>query len=174
MQPHPDLAGRMPPRSADLGLFRLSPLSPEHADEDFAVVTGSARVLRGFFGGGWPDGLTLAENRIDLAWHEREFTTCRSLSWILRDHADTYLGCAYVFPAPGERLRGAICLWLADMPDRLARLAAYQSRLGVWLHPWLPPGGRYDWHVNDSRFRPADPCANGTVHGQDPTSPAPS
>jgi hypothetical protein len=150
MHPHPDLAGRMPPRSADLGLFRLSPLSPEYAEEDFAVVTGSAPVLRGFFGSDWPDGLTLAENRIDLAWHEREFVTCRSFSWILRDPADTYLGCAYVSPALGERLRGSIHLWLADTPDRLARLAAFQPRLAAWLNPWLPPGGQYGWHVNDS------------------------
>jgi hypothetical protein len=149
MQPHPDLAGRMPPRSADLGLFRLTPLDPAAADEDFAVVTRSAPVLRGFFGGDWPDGLTLAENRIDLAWHEREFTTCRSLSWILRDAAGTYLGCAYVFPRLGERLRGDIYLWLADHPERRARLAAFQPLLAEWLTPWLPPGGQYDWHVND-------------------------
>mgnify|MGYP006878993883 FL=1 len=149
MQPHPDLAGRMPPRHADLGLFRLAPLAPEAAEEDFAVVTRSAPVLRGFFGNEWPEGLTLAENRIDLAWHEREFTTCRSLSWILRDHAGSYLGCAYVFPRPGERLRGQVYLWLADSPERLARLAAFKPILAAWLHDWLPPGGHYDWHIND-------------------------
>lgn len=149
MQPHPDLAAGVPPRSADLGLFRLSPLSPEFAEEDFAVVTRSASVLRGFFGTDWPDGLTLAENRIDLAWHEREFTTCRSLSWILRDSKGFYLGCAYVFPKLRERLRGDIYLWLTDSPDRIAHLAAFQPLLAEWLTPWLPPDGHYDWHIND-------------------------
>ena len=149
MQPHPDLAGGVPPRSAELGAFRLTPLAPAFAEEDFEVVTGSARVLRGFFGTDWPDGLTLEDNRIDLAWHEREFTAARSLAWILRDAAGAYLGCAYVYPSPGERLRGDIYLWLADTPDRIARLAAFRSELADWLAPWLPPGARYDWHVND-------------------------
>jgi hypothetical protein len=149
MQPHPDLAGRMAPRSADLGLFRLSPLSPDATEEDFAAVTGSAHVLAGFFGGDWPLGLTLAGNRIDLAWHEREFTSCRSFSWILRDASGGYLGCAYVSPDLGTQLRGKIHLWLVDTPDRLARLAAYQPVLAQWLVPWLPPDGQYSWHMND-------------------------
>lgn len=88
-------------------------------------------MLRGFFGNDWPDGLTLAENRIDLAWHEREFTTCRSFSWILRDCAGAYLGCANVFPAPGDRLRGDVYLWLAESPERLARLAAFRPQLAA-------------------------------------------
>jgi hypothetical protein len=149
MQPHPDFAGRIPPRSADLVLFRLAPLAPDAAEEDFAVVTRSAPVLRGFFGNDWPDGLTLTDNRIDLAWHEREFTTGRSFAWILRDPTEAYLGCAYVFPEPGERLRGHIYLWLAETPGRLTMLALFQPPLAAWLQPWLPQGGRYDWHVND-------------------------
>lgn len=149
MQPHPDFAGRMPPRSADLGLFRLAPLAPESVEEDFAVVTRSAPVLRGLFGNDWPDGLTLAENRIDLAWHEREFTSCRSFSWILRDATGAYLGCAYVFPDPGTRLQGNVYLWLADSPDRLTMLAAFKPVLAAWLAPWLPPDGHYHWRMND-------------------------
>ncbi|MFN4128839.1 MAG: hypothetical protein ACK4GC_03350 [Paracoccaceae bacterium] len=153
MQPHPDFAGRAPPRSADLGLFRLAPLEPEAVDEDFTAVTQSVHVLRGLFGNDWPQGLTKAENQVDLAWHERDFTLHRSFSWIVRDLEGTYLGCAYVFPEPGERGRGQIYLWLADSPERLARLAAFKPILAEWLAPWLPLWGRYDWHVNDHSLR---------------------
>ncbi len=149
MQQHPDFASRMPPRNADLGPFRLAPLAPDVAEEDFAVVTQSAPVLQGFFGNDWPLGLTLADNRIDMAWHERDFTLCRSFAWVLRDPAGAYLGCAYVFPEPGERGRGQIYLWIADFPDRLEKLVIFQPLLANWLQPSLPEGGRYDWHVND-------------------------
>lgn len=149
MQPHPDFANSTLPRHADLGLFRLAPLAPDAVDEDFAAVVASERVLVGAYGGDWPRGLTLEENRIDLAWHEREFTLCRSFSWVLRDAQGTYLGCAYVYPEPGTRGQGKINLWLVDTPDRLARLAAYKPCLAAWLAPWLPPGSRYDWHIND-------------------------
>lgn len=149
MQPHPDFATTTLPRNADLGLLRLTPLDPSAAEEDFAVVARSEPVLRGFFGNDWPLGLTLVENRIDMAWHEREFTLRRSFSWILRDPAGVYLGCAYVFPEPGETARGKIYLWLADIPERRALLATFQPVLQHWLSQWLPPRALYDWHVND-------------------------
>jgi hypothetical protein len=149
MQPHPDFAGRMPPRSAEIGPFRLVPLAPDAAEEDFAMVTGSARVLVGQFGGDWPKGLTLPENRIDLAWHEREFTLCRSFSWIIRDQNGAYLGCAYVFPEPGSVGKGKINLWVIDRPDRISLLSAVRQSLAAWLGPWLPQGGQYSWHLND-------------------------
>jgi hypothetical protein len=150
MQPHPDLANRPAPRSADLGLFRLSPLNPAAAEEDFAAVTGSERVLTGVFGSPWPTGLTLNDNRVDLAWHEREFTLGRSWSWILRDAGGVYLGCAYVFPEPGACGRGSIWLWLVDGPDRLARLAAWKPVLAQLLAEWLPESANYDWTLNDA------------------------
>jgi hypothetical protein len=149
MRPHPDLADRRPPREAALGPVRLTPLDPAAAEEDFAAVTGSARVLTGLFGGDWPQGLTLEDDRIDLAWHEREFTLGRSLSWILRDAAGTYLGCAYVFPEPGASGRGEVFLWLVDRPDRLELLATIRPLLEDWLAPWLPAGAAYAWHMND-------------------------
>lgn len=149
MKPHPDFTTSVPPRRADLGICRLEPLAPDQAAEDFANVTASARVLHGLFGTDWPLGLTLAENRIDLAWHEREFTLGRSFSWILRDDTGTYLGYAYVCPGLGGRLIGDVYLWLADTPDRLPHLAAIRPQLADWLHSWLPAGARYDWHLND-------------------------
>jgi len=149
MQPHPDFAASTLPRRADLGLFHLAPLAPDSTEEDFVAVTRSTAVLQGVFGSDWPAGLTLEENRIDLAWHEREFTNCRSFSWILRDAQGAYLGCAYVFPALGERGCGRVNLWLVDSPDRIAKLALFQPLLADWLQPWLPAGGQYHWRVNN-------------------------
>lgn len=149
MRPHPDFADRAPPPEAALGPWRLTPLDPAVAEEDFAAVNASARVLQGLFGNEWPDGLTLEENRIDLAWHSREFLLKRSFSWILRDSEGAYLGCAYVFPGPGERGKGEVFVWVVDRPDRRAILATMRPVLEGWLARWLPEGDGYVWRLND-------------------------
>ncbi|MGV6847380.1 MAG: hypothetical protein ACWA5A_03265 [Marinibacterium sp.] len=141
MQPHPDFADSTLPRTAALGEgFHLSPLSPSEVDEDLAAVTGSERVLTGVFGGTWPQGLTRADNLIDLAWHDREFTARRSFAWIVRDDAGTYLGCAYLYPALGRRGSGQAVTWMCDTPERLNLLARFNRRFLDWLAPFLPSG----------------------------------
>jgi hypothetical protein len=149
MEPHPDFAQTALPREADLGAFRLTPLSIAQVDEDFAAVTASAHVLRGVFGGDWPIGLTLEDNLIDMGWHEREFTARRSFAWIVRDAEGTYLGCAYLYPGIGARGKGQVVTWMCDTPDRLARLSAFNARFREWLFPFLPDGYHTVWASND-------------------------
>ena len=117
-------------------------------EEDFAAVTGSERVLTGLSGGNWPRGLTLDDNRIDLAWHEREFTARRSFAWIVRDRVGDYLGCAYLYPDPGARGRGWVVTWIRDMPGRAGHLGRFDPLLRAWLMPHLPDGYVLDWINN--------------------------
>ena len=149
MRPHPDFANQSPPAEADLGVWRLSPLDPAAAEEDFAAVMASVRVLQGFFGNDWPLGLTLEEDRVDLAWHAREFAFGRSFAWILRDRDGVYLGCVYVFPALGTTGEGEVYVWVVDRRDRRDLLAKVGPVLADWLGRWLPPGGNYVWRMND-------------------------
>jgi hypothetical protein len=149
MRPHPDFAERGPPMEAVIGQWRLCPLGPAAVEEDFAAVTRSCAVLRGFFGNDWPVGLTLEEDRIDLAWHAREFAFGRSFAWIVRDGDGTYAGCAYVFPALGKTGAGEVFVWVVDRPDRRDILTELKPILAAWLRQWLPPGGGYDWQMND-------------------------
>jgi RimJ/RimL family protein N-acetyltransferase len=144
MQPHPDFAAIDLPRECNLGGFRLTPLSPDQVEEDYAAVMSSADVLRGFFGD-WPEGLTLEDDLVDLAWHEREFTTRRSFAWIIRDGDGHYLGCAYIFPAPGERGRADVATWIRDMPDRLSTQDLFNALFRKWLEEVLPSGISLSW-----------------------------
>lgn len=144
MQPHPDCAAIDLPRECNLGGFRLTPLSPDQVEEDYAAVMSSADVLRGFFGD-WPEGLTLEDDLVDLAWHEREFTTRRSFAWIIRDGDGHYLGCAYIFPAPGERGRADVATWIRDMPDRLSTQDLFNALFRKWLEEVLPSGISLSW-----------------------------
>lgn len=144
MKPHPDFADVTFPRSHVLGDLHLTPLSPDHVDEDFDVVMESAPLLKDTFGT-WPAELTRDANLIDLAWHEREFTAGRSFAWILRDANGRYLGCFYIYPAMGERGWADAVLWLRDMPDRTGAAIRFKGALVAWLGEILPADLRLDW-----------------------------
>ena len=82
--------------------FLLRPLRLADAEADFEAVTASAERLRGWMNPGstWPDGLTLYENRVDLGWHEREFTEGHSFAWtITTPDGARVIGCAYLYPS---------------------------------------------------------------------------
>lgn len=143
MEPHPDFADVELPRSVTLTTCQMTPLSPEHTEEDYAIVMETAALLSG--PGEWPDGLTLEDNAIDLAWHEREFTEKRSFSWILRDSAETYLGCFYIYPAIGGRGTAKVVLWIRNRPDRETLCRQIKSELEAWCTDNVPAGIATRW-----------------------------
>lgn len=145
MGPHPDFRDSALPREAALGPFRLTPLSPEHVDEDLEAVTGSEQLLCGLFGDDWPQGLTREANAIDLAWHAREFAANRSFAWIVRDADGLYLGCAYLFPDLGARGRAEVVTWMCDMPGRVNRLSRFNAIFSDWLVQFLPQDYALKW-----------------------------
>lgn len=144
MAPHPDFAGTDWPRNLDLKPYRLTPLGPAQVNEDFAAVMAAAPILGDFFGD-WPEGLTLEENLIDLAWHEREFTTKRSFSWIIRDAENVYIGCFYISPKPGMRGQANADLWLCDIPDRVVVARRIKAALDIWMAKHLPKDLAVNW-----------------------------
>lgn len=147
MEPHPDFALTDLPRSVALPLCQMTPLSPDFTQEDYDIVMETADLLSDG-PGAWHDGLTLAENAIDLAWHEREFTTKRSFSWILRDDAGCYLGCFYIYPAIGARGTAKVVLWIRKRDDRAVLAATLRAALEDWTAQALPQGIALDWHCN--------------------------
>lgn len=144
MAPHPDFAALDLPRDFALGAYRLTPLTHAQVEEDYAAVMATAPLFGDFFGE-WPEGLTLEENLIDLAWHDREFTTRRSFSWILRDGAGTYLGCFYIAPQIGARGRATAALWLCNIPDRHAVCQSLKADLSAWMASHLPSDLALSW-----------------------------
>ena len=138
MDPHPDYVDVDMPRTIPLPSFYLTPLSPEHVHEDYEAVISSTEVLRDMFGNDWPVGLTADDNRIDLSWHEREFTLQRSFSWIVREpganDCGSYLGCAYIFPEQGCRGKAKVVTWItAEHADRLGVLENLNKEFKEWL-----------------------------------------
>lgn len=148
MRGHPDFVDHACPERMRLGAFDLAKLGVAHLDEDYAAVTQSEAELVGLFDAdaAWPVGLTLEENRIDLAWHQREFEARRSFAWVVSDADDArYLGCLYLFPRMGGR--GAADLWhwfrTGETVDGRAFVAAVDDQLAG--PDW--PNVTYRWHT---------------------------
>lgn len=80
--------------------FVARPLRLSDAEADFEAVMASAGRLRGHMDPDdpWPEGLSLHENRVDLGWHEREFTSGHSYAWTIT-HGDRVVGCCYLYPS---------------------------------------------------------------------------
>ena len=145
MDPHPDFADTALPRTAELSGYKLTPLAPEVTEEDFEAVTSSTSVLKGLFGGDWPDGLTLEENRIDMGWHDREFTARRSFAWVVRSSDDAYLGCAYIYPTVGQRGSAQVVTWIIDTENRGAIGADFNAQFEKWVAPFIPETVSLTW-----------------------------
>ncbi|MEO1733203.1 MAG: hypothetical protein AAFR45_06190 [Pseudomonadota bacterium] len=146
MEPHPDFQSIDLPREFELGPFQLTRLSPDFVEEDFDAVMATADLIEGVFGD-WPAGLTLADNLVDLAWHEREFTARRSFAWILRDSAGTYIGCVYLYPDIGSRGRLEAIFWMCNVESRQSKAEALKAGLSQWLAVHLPNGIDIKWNT---------------------------
>ena len=106
------------PRRLERPEFLVRPLTVDDAERDFEAVTSSRDRLRGTFGPdhGWPpDDLTLAQNRIDLAWHQKEFQRRDAFTYAVVDPDDTVeFGCVYVQPTRASGYDAAVYFWVSE------------------------------------------------------------
>jgi hypothetical protein len=153
-------AGRRPPDSFAGPGFIARPLRLTDAEDDFDAVMASADRLRGAMDPAdpWPDGLALHENRVDLGWHEREFTAGHSYAWTVRDPEDRLtLGCAYLYPADREGFDAMAFWWARTGHEALdAPLgAAFRALIAALPLACAFPGRDQpweDWQARAARF----------------------
>jgi hypothetical protein len=148
-------AGFAVPAGLAAAEFRLEPLGPQHNDADYAAWTSSMDHIRatpGFAGWGWPEEMTLADNRGDLEQHAADFAARRGFTYtVLSAGAGEVIGCVYIYPprdgaAAGER-PAAVRSWVrADRAGLDSVL--YEAVLG-WLEAaW--PFGSVEYAARDS------------------------
>jgi len=84
--------------------WRLRPLTVHDVVKDYDAVMSSRAQLWELFGPGsdWPlESLTLEQDLIDLAWHQKEFQLRTSFTYTLVTlDGERVLGCVYVMPPP--------------------------------------------------------------------------
>ena len=96
--------------------FTLRILSVDDVEKDFEAVTSSAERLKKVWpDSGWPAGLTLRQNLIDLGWHEKEFNNRTSFAYtMVAPDESQVLGCVYFYPTDKAGYDAEVFLWVRE------------------------------------------------------------
>lgn len=142
------------PERLECGTYHLRMLSIDDVEKDFEAVEASAERLKGLLDpeSPWPDGLTLKEDLIDLAWHQREFTLGRSFAYtVMSSDESRCLGCVYIFPSSVPAYDAAVFYWVRSGENVSERDRDLGTRLRDWLQSAWPfkrvafPGRDIEW-----------------------------
>ena len=96
--------------------FTLRMLSTDDVEKDYEAVTSSAaRLSKVWPDSGWPAGLTLRQNLIDLGWHEKEFQNRTSFAYtMVAPDESQVLGCVYFYPTDKADYDAEVFLWVRE------------------------------------------------------------
>jgi RimJ/RimL family protein N-acetyltransferase len=129
--------GHLVPERVVTDRFVVRPLTVDDVEADYDAWSTSIEHLRGIFGPGshWPDpGMTLEDNRIDLAWHQREFGARSSFAYtVLGADERTCVGCCYLDPARKAGFDAEAHYWVRASEAG----TGLDDALGRWLRGWL-------------------------------------
>lgn len=151
------------PEVLETAEFRLRMLTVNDVVKDYDAVMSSAEHLSKIWpDSGWPEGLTLEENLIDLGWHQREFMDRSSFAYtMVTPDESTVIGCVYINPTRKRGYDAEVYFWV--------RQSLLESGLDARLHDairnWLDkdwafdnaamPGRDIDW--DDWNALPEEP-----------------
>ena len=125
------------PTFAETSFFKLRPLTIHHVVKDYDAVMTSRDHLWRRFGGvwGWPAAdLTLEQDLIDLAWHQKEFQTKSSFAYsVLNLEESQVLGCVYLYPPKLQDVDVEIWFWIrqGELANNL------EQELYCFITSWL-------------------------------------
>jgi len=123
------------PEKLETEEFRLRMLTVHDVVKDYEAVMTSVDHLRTIWpGSGWPEGLTLEQNLIDLGWHQKEFQTRRSFAYtVVTPSESKVMGCVYMDPTHKRGYDAVVYLWA-----RQSELAlGLESRLYAAVKSWI-------------------------------------
>lgn len=137
------------PAGIEAAGFRLRMLSVHDVIKDFAAVIDAAPRLKGAMeqGATWPDGLTIEENLIDLAWHEREFTIGHSFAYtVMTPDESRCLGCCYINPSDRPEFDAQAFWWARDADFDAELGAAFRALVAQFPFRAVGwPGREHGW-----------------------------
>jgi len=136
------------PERLESGRFVLRPLTVNDAVKDYDAVMTSRADLIGLFGPGspWPSpGLTLEQDLIDLAWHQKESQIRSSFAYaVVPPDESQVLGCVYLLPSLKRDIDCAVYYWVRSSERR----GGLDDTLGLALRKWL----RERWPFRNPAF----------------------
>ena len=122
------------PAGMETDRYRLRMLTVNDVVKDYDAVMSSVDHLKGVFDPalGWPEGLTLEQDLIDLGWHQKEFQKRSSFAFTVMSLDEEHcLGCVYIYPS--ETADADVFMWVrkeeyesldGDLFDRVRRWIA--------------------------------------------------
>jgi len=139
--------------------FRLRMLSINDVVKDYDAVMSSVEHLKAMWPeSGWPLGLTIEDNLIDLGWHQKEFRNRSSFAYTMVTLDESrVIGCVYINPTEARAYDAEVYLWVRASElhgDLDARLFATVKH---WLATDWPfkspafPGREIDWSDWEAR-----------------------
>lgn len=134
--------------------FRLRMLSVNDLVKDFDAVVSSRDHLNDLFGPGWPEGLTLEQNLVDLGWHQKEFERRTSFAYtVVAPDESRVLGCVYIYPTRKKGYDAEVHLWARQSElaggledELLEAVRGWLRREWPFENPALP-GRDIPWEV---------------------------
>jgi hypothetical protein len=132
------------PLHADSVRFLLRPLTIHHVIKDYDAVMTSQSHLWQRFGEVWhwpAADLTLEQDLIDLAWHQKEFQTNSSFAYsVLNVDLSRVLGCVYIYPANTAEVDAEVWFWArqSELQNNL------EQNLEKFILDWLAKSWPFD------------------------------
>lgn len=146
------------PENLETDEFRLRMLTVNDVVKDYDAVMSSVDHLSKVWpGSGWPDGLTLEEDLIDLGWHQKEFMRRSSFAYTMVTlDESTVVGCVYINPTRKRGYDAEVYLWVRESQLEGGLDARLYDAVKSWLDsdwnfekPGLP-GRDIDWETWNS------------------------
>jgi hypothetical protein len=128
-------AGFQVPATFETKEFRLRMLTVNDVVKDYDAVMSSVGHLKTIWpGSGWPSGLTLEQNLIDLGWHQKEFQMRRSFAYtvVMLDESRV-VGCVYINPTRKQGFDAVVYLWARE--SELS--GGLEARLHAAVKDWV-------------------------------------
>ena len=143
------------PAKLETDEFRLRMLTVHDVVKDYDAVMSSVEHLKTIWpASGWPVGLTLEQNLIDLGWHQKEFQTRRSFAYTVVSLDEfMVLGCVYLDPSSKRDYDAVAFLWARQSQLESGLEARLLAAVRGWLTDAWPfkkvafPGRDIDWNT---------------------------
>jgi len=123
------------PERLETAEFRLRMLTVNDVVKDYDAVMSSVEHLSKVWpGSGWPEGLSLEQNLIDLGWHQKEFQDRKSFAYTVVSLDETrVLGCVYINPTRKHGHDAVVYFWVRQ--SELGR--GLDDRLSAAVQQWI-------------------------------------
>ena len=139
--------------------FRLRSITIHDAFKDYDAVMSSREHLWNRFGAtwGWPAAdLSIEQNIVDLAWHQKEFQLRSSFDYAVMSLDERrLLGCLYVDPPHEPGTDADVWFWA-----RQSELSSgLEDRLGGFVVSWLASAWPFRKVTLNGKFHVVEPFA---------------